>query len=113
MLRWRFIFGTLFVAALVILCWLDYVVTRPGTFLLPVALMLGWVGVVELLEMFNKRGRMPIPWVVYSGVLIAILLAGISVIEPPAVSARVPGPLGWLTIGIAMGLLLAFLGEVL
>jgi phosphatidate cytidylyltransferase len=112
LLRWRLILGTLFIAALVLLCYLDCVVARPGTFLLPVALMLGWVGVVELLEMFNHRGRMPIPWVVYAGVMISIVLAGLSVIWPEAVAAQIPGQVGWLAIGLAVGLQLAFIGEV-
>ena len=112
MLRWRLILGTLFIAALVLLCYLDCVVARPGTFLLPVALMLGWVGVVELLEMFNHRGRMPIPWVAYAGVMISIALAGLSVIWPDAVAAQIPGQVGWLAIGLAVGLQLAFVGEV-
>jgi phosphatidate cytidylyltransferase len=79
---------------------------------LPLAMMLGWVGVVELLEMFNKRGRMPIPWVVYAGVQICIVLSGLAVFWPSAVTAQLPGSLGWLTIGLAAGLLLAFIGEV-
>ena len=112
MLRWRLILGTLFIAALVLLCYLDCVVPRPGTFLLPVALMLGWVGVVELLEMFNHRGRMPIPWVVYAGVMISIVLAGLSVLWPGAAEAQIPGQVGWLAIGLAVGLQLAFIGEV-
>ena len=94
------------------LCWLDCVVTRPGAFLLPLALMLGWMGVVELLEMFNKRGRMPLPWVLFSGVLISVLLAGMPVLWPELVFANVPGPLGWLAIGLASGLLLALIGEI-
>ena len=112
MLRYRLLLGTLFIAALVMLCWLDCVVTRPGAFLLPLALMLGWMGVVELLEMFNKRGRMPLPWVLYSGVLISVLLAGMPVLWPELAVANVPGPLGWLAIGLAGGLLMAFFGEI-
>ena len=112
MLRYRLLLGTLFIAALVLLCWLDCVVTRPGAFLLPLALMLGWMGVVELLEMFNKRGRMPLPWVLYSGVLISVLLAGMPVLWPDLAAASVPGPLGWLAIGLVIGLLLALVGEL-
>jgi phosphatidate cytidylyltransferase len=113
LLRYRFLLGTVFIAALVVLCWLDCVVARPGAFLLPLALMLGWMGVVELLEMFNKRGRMPLPWVLYSGVLISVLLAGMPVLWPELVAANVSGPLGWLAIGLASGLMLAFIGEIL
>lgn len=112
MLRWRFLFGTLFVAALVMLCWLDYVVTRPGAFLLPLALMVGWLGVVELLEIFNTRGRMPLPWVLHAGVSLSVFLAGIDVAWPQAAMKNPPGQLGWLALGLIAGLILALFGEV-
>ena len=89
------------------LCWLDCEVFRPGAFLLPVALMLGWMGVVELLEIFNKRGRMPLSWAMFSGVLITVLFAGLEVLWPEAVSSNVPGQLGWMAIGLIVGLYLA------
>lgn len=112
MLRWRLLLGTLFVAALVVLCWLDCVVARPGTFLLPLALMAGWMGVVELLEIFNQRGRMPLSWVLSAGVLLSVLLAGITVLWPQASANAALGELGWIALGIMAGLLLAFFGEV-
>jgi phosphatidate cytidylyltransferase len=112
LLRYRLLFGALFIAGLAMLCWLDCEVFRPGAFLLPVALMLGWMGVVELLEIFNKRGRMPLPWVLFSGVLIAVLFAGLEVLWPEAVAANVPGQLGWLAIGLIVGLYLALFGEL-
>ena len=112
MLRWRLILGTLLVAALVMLCWLDYRVTRPGAFLLPVALMLSWVGVVELLEMFEKRGRRPLAWAMYVGVLVTVLLAGIPVWWPAATNGPAVGRLGWLALGLGGGLLIAMFGEL-
>lgn len=112
MLRWRILLGTLFIAALVILCWLDCVVTRPGAFLLPLALMVGWMGVVELLEIFNTRGRMPLPWILHGGVGLSILLAGITVAWPPAAAQNPPGQLGWLALGLIAGLIMALFGEV-
>ena len=84
MLRWRLILGTLFIAALVIWCWLDFVVTRPGAFLVPLALGLTWCGVVELLDMFNRKGRYPLPWVMYGGSLLTVLVAGLPVLWPGA-----------------------------
>src|SRR5947207_2514496 len=84
MLRWRLVFGVLFIAALVLWCWLDANVTRPGAFLLPLALMLSWLGTEELLAMLNKRGRYPLPSVVYAGVLLTVLLSGLPVFWPGA-----------------------------
>ena len=85
MLRWRLLFGVLFIAALVLWCWLDANVTRPGAFLLPLALMLSWLSTEELLAMLNKRGRYPLPWVVYTGVLLTVLLSGLPIAWPEVV----------------------------
>jgi phosphatidate cytidylyltransferase len=112
MLRWRLLFGAVFIAALVLWCWLDAMVTRPGAFLLPLALMLSWLGAEELLDMLNKRGRYPLPWVVYAGTLLTVFLSGMPVIWPEAVDQGSIGGLGWLTIGLASGLLMAFFGEL-
>lgn len=112
MLRWRLILGVLFVAALIAFCWLDSVVARPGAFLLPVALMLGWAMVVELLEMFNKRGRQPLAWALYCGVLLAVFSAGIPILWPNGILGNAVAGLGWLAIGLAAGLLVAFIGEL-
>jgi phosphatidate cytidylyltransferase len=112
LLRYRFLLGALFIAGLAMLCWLDCNVTRPGAFLLPVALMVAWMGVVELLEIFNKRGRMPLAWVLYSGVLFTVLLAGLEVIWPDAVHSSAPGQLGWLAVGLTIGMYLALFGEL-
>ena len=112
MLRWRLILGVLFVAALIAFCWLDSVVARPGAFLLPVALMLGWAMVVELLEMFNQRGRQPLAWALYCGVLLAVFAAGIPILWPNGIMGNTVAGLGWLAIGLAAGLLVAFIGEL-
>src|SRR6476619_1939938 len=106
MLRWRLIFGVLFIAALVLWCWLDAKVTRPGAFLLPLALMLSWLGTDEFLAMLNKRGRYPLPWVVYVGVLLTVLLSGLPVFWPNATALPSIGMLGWTTIGLVTALML-------
>ncbi len=106
------LFGTLFIAALVLWCWLDANVTRPGAFLLPLALMLSWLGAEELLAMFNKRGRYPLPWVVYAGVLLTVLLSGMPIVWPGVVDLTSIGRLGWLAIGLMSGLMFALIGEL-
>ncbi len=112
MLRWRLLFGILFVAALVLWCWLDANVTRPGAFLLPLALMLSWLGTEELLAMLNKRGRFPLPWVVYTGVLLTVLLSGLPIVWPGVVELTAIGALGWVAISLIGSLILAFVGEL-
>ncbi|MCC7476569.1 MAG: phosphatidate cytidylyltransferase [Pirellulales bacterium] len=111
MLRFRLLFGALFIAALVVLCWLDGVAARPGTFLLPLAVVVGWMGVVELKRMYVQRGWKPNSCVMHSGVLLAVLLSGLPVIWP-GVARSVPGQLGWLAIALVAGLLNALVGEL-
>src|SRR6476661_4398659 len=112
LLRWRLVFGVLFIAALVLWCWLDAKVTRPGAFLLPLALMLSWLGTEELLAMLNKRGRYPLPSVVYAGVLLTVLLSGLPIFWPDVVQLSSIGVLGWVTIGLVSGLICALVGEL-
>src|SRR5215211_774724 len=112
MLRWRLVFGALFIAALVLWCWLDANVTRPGAFLLPLAVMLSWLGTEELLAMLNKRGRYPLPWVVYTGVMLTVLLSGLPVFWPYAAAVPSIGVLGGMTIGLVTGLIFALVGEL-
>jgi phosphatidate cytidylyltransferase len=112
LLRWRLILGTLFIAALVALCCLDYRATWPGIYLLPVALALGLLGAGELLAMFHKRGHAPLAWVVYGGTAITILLSAAPGYLPNNWSSIGTGRLGWLAIGLAAGLLIAMIGEL-
>ncbi len=112
MLRWRLLFGALFIAALVLWCWLDAKVARPGAFLLPLALMLSWLGTEELLAMLNKRGRYPLAWVAYTGVLLTVLLSGLPIFWPDVASLTSVGVLGWVTIGLVSGLIFALVGEL-
>src|SRR5262249_5062822 len=106
MLRWRLLFGILFIALLVLWCWLGAIVARPGVVLLPVALMYSWVGTQELLDMLNKRGRFPLPWVVYAGVFATVLLSAMPVFWPESVNQTYIGRLGWMVVGLVGGLLL-------
>jgi phosphatidate cytidylyltransferase len=112
MLRWRLVFGALFIAALVLWCWLDAKVTRPGAFLLPLALMLSWLGTEELLAMLNKRGRYPLPSAVYAGVLLTVLLSGLPIFWRGVVGLSSIGVLGWVAIGLVSGLIFALIGEL-
>jgi phosphatidate cytidylyltransferase len=112
MLAWRLILGTLFIAVLVGLCWLDYQAPRPGTYLLPLALVLSLAGAGELLTMFRGRGHQPLPWVVYGGVLLTVLSAGMPVLLPSWATNETVGRLGWLAVGLAATLLLAIVGEL-
>jgi phosphatidate cytidylyltransferase len=110
MLKWRLTLGTLFIAGLVGLCWLDFIAARPGIYLLPLAVMLSLLAADELLTMFQQRGHRPLPWVVYGGVLLTVLSSGMPVLLP-GWGASV-GRLGCLAVGLVAGLILAMIGEL-
>jgi phosphatidate cytidylyltransferase len=113
MLRWRFILGAVFIAALVGLCWLDYHAAPPGIILLPLAVLLALAGAGELLGMFRKRGNSPPPWVIYGGTLITVLLAGAPVYTPDAWSnSETVGRVGWLAMGLIAGFGIAVVAEL-
>ncbi len=107
MLRWRLLLGTVFVAALAALCWLDARAAQPGTWLMPLALLLAVLGTQELLGMWSARSQRPLGWAVYIG-NIAIVLANLLAIWRPAMF----GPLGWPAIGFALALILVLWGEM-
>jgi phosphatidate cytidylyltransferase len=114
LLIWRLSLGPLFIATLVGLCWLDYRAAWPGVYLLPLAVVLSLLAVGELLAMFRRRAAagQPLPWVVYGGTLITVLMAGAPVWLPPEWSSGAVGRLGWLAIGLVAGLLVAIVGEM-
>jgi phosphatidate cytidylyltransferase len=112
MLRWRLILGTLLIASLVGLCWLDYRSSWPGIYLLPVAVVLSLLGAGELLEMFRKRGHEPAAWVVYAGTAVTVLFAAAPGYMPSSWMNAATGRLGWLAIGLAAALLIVFVGEL-
>lgn len=65
MLRWRILLGTLIIAALVGLCWLDIAATVPGLYLMPVVLVLTFLATKELLELLSQAGMRPLAAVVH------------------------------------------------
>lgn len=112
MLKWRFILGAVFIAGLCALCWLDWHAARPGMFLLPLAIVAAGLAAGELLAIFRKRGHEPLAWVVYGGVLITLLTPVLPELFPELFwSSALTGVAGIAT-GLAVSLLLAFVGEL-
>jgi phosphatidate cytidylyltransferase len=115
LLRTRLILGTILAATLVGLCWLDYHASRPGIYLLPLAVVLSLASAGELLAMWRQKeaSPQPLPWVVYGGTLLTVLAAGAPVWLPASWSGNSEvGSLGWLAIGLIASLLLAMIGEM-
>lgn len=75
MLRWRLLLGTLIIAALVGLCWLDQRSALPGLWLFPVGLILTLLASDEILSLSRAGGLRPLAWAVYGGNVL-ILSAG-------------------------------------
>lgn len=74
MLRWRFLLGTLLIAAMIGLCWLDMHAPVPGLYLMPVVIVLALMGTRELLEFAAAAGIHPLRWAVYLGNVIFLTL---------------------------------------
>jgi phosphatidate cytidylyltransferase len=72
MLRWRLILGTLIIAALIGLCWLDYYATIPGLWLMPIAIVATVLATKELLDLAALAQLRPLRWTVYCGNLLLV-----------------------------------------
>ena len=73
MLRWRFLLGTLIIAALAGLCWLDTGAPAPGLYLMPVVVVLAVMATRELLDLAAAAGHNPIRWTIYVGNVILVV----------------------------------------
>lgn len=67
MLRWRILLGLVLVAALVLLCWLDARAATPGTWLLPLALLITALASGEVVRLLDGAGTPPTAWIAHAG----------------------------------------------
>jgi len=67
MLRWRLLLGTLLIAVLVGLCWLDHHAATPGIWLLPVVVVAVVLATKELLDLAALAQLRPLRWTIYVG----------------------------------------------
>ncbi len=81
MLRWRLIFGTLFIAALVALCWLDNRASVPGLWLLPLAVVATVLATKETLDLAARAGLRPLVWAVYLGNILLVLSNAAAILQ--------------------------------
>ncbi len=119
MLRWRLIVGSVVVAGLAGLCWLDHRASFPGAWLGPVAFLLAGLAAQEILALCAAAEIHPRPWTVYGG--IAAVLAG-NWLEPVLAQAlglagpgELQGPAGSFlgpSLGLALALAAAFAAEM-
>ncbi|NUQ65525.1 MAG: phosphatidate cytidylyltransferase [Pirellulales bacterium] len=121
MLRWRLLLGTLIIASLVGLCWLDHRAAMPGAWLFPVAVALTLLATGETLQLTRDAGLRPQAWIVYGANLVLVAVAWLA---PPAglLSSIPPAERGspeafnggpsWLLLTFALVVLVVFAGEI-
>ncbi len=101
-------------SVLVGLCVLDYYCHggRPGVWLAPVAVLVSVLATAEVLSLLAAAKMRPIAGVVHAGTLL-IVLAAIAPTLMTDYPAHCPiGKLGWPTAALAVGMVLAFVGEM-
>jgi len=111
MLRWRLLLGTLLIAAVVGLAWLDFkVAPPPGLALLPLALIISLLASNEVLTMLASRGFQPLASVVYGGNLLIVASNAVPTYfrtqEPPVSDMTYP------LLALTFAVLCAMAGEM-
>lgn len=113
MLRWRLLLGTLIIAALVALGWLDHRAAVPGSWLFPVAVLLTLAASSEVLGLARAGGLRPVGWVVYSGNVLLVAASWIPMVchagETPSIRAS---SLAWPLAALGASVMLAFAAEL-
>ncbi|MGA2619129.1 MAG: phosphatidate cytidylyltransferase [Thermoguttaceae bacterium] len=87
MLCWRLLLGTLLIAAVAGLCWLDARSAIPGLWLMPLLVAVTLLATQEVLWLLRARGSRPLAWTVYAGNLL-IVLGSWTPLLPTAVGLR-------------------------
>jgi phosphatidate cytidylyltransferase len=108
MLRWRLFLGTLIVAALIGLCWLDQSAKTPGAWLLPVAVVAAILAAKEVLDLAALAGLRPLRCAVYGG---NILLVASSWWLPLESGSAAYGEF-WVLAALGAAVILVVLSEI-
>lgn len=105
MLRWRLLLGVVFTSILVALCWLDAQAQLPGTYLMPLALLLGVVSADELVGLMRARDLQPQRLTMLTGTALVIAANAVPIFWPD----NPLGKFGWPLMAMALALLVTFL----
>ncbi len=113
MLRWRLLLGTLLIAILGVLCWLDNQASIPGIWLFPVALICAVAATNEVLYLANAAGAHPLGWTVYASNIMLLVSSWVPLVSETAAAALPNASAGtWPLLALALCVLLAFAGEM-
>ncbi len=113
MLRWRLLLGTLLIALLGALCWLDHGARVPGLWLFPVALVCVVAATDEVLYLINAAGAKPLAWTVYASNVLLLVSNWVPLVWRPAADAMPHAVAGtWPLLALALCVLLVFAGEM-
>lgn len=117
MLRWRLVLGTLIIATLVGLGWLDHHCgDAPGALglpLLPVAVAFAVLASGDLIHLANAGGIQPLPWAVYGGNLLLLASHWLPVAGGSLDAGRsCTAPMAGVLVALAIGCLAVLLGEM-
>jgi len=113
MLRWRLLLGTVLIAAMVGLCWLDHLASLPGAWLLPLAIIFTVLASDEMLRLAQAGGMRPVAWPVYGGNLLLIAAGWIPLIDHGGAMDSLPvAAAGWPLAALGIAVLLVFAGEL-
>lgn len=111
MLRWRLLLGTILVAAILVLCWLDQEVAMPGAYLFPVAMIATILGAGEIVRMMRLGGIKPIAPIVYAGSVLVVTAAWVPQICSHFKCVGV-ATFTWPLLMFGLVIVAAFLGEM-
>jgi phosphatidate cytidylyltransferase len=121
MLRWRLVLGSLIIAALIGLCWIDHVATIPGVVLFPILVLFVLGGTREFLDLAALVGMRPIRGIAFGNNVLVIASAwAVPVYWHFASSPESPGHLGvsmaaasqWVLLALAATVLIALAAEM-
>lgn len=110
MLAWRLSLGTVLIAAVAVLCWLDYGAGTPGMWLFPLALAATVAASGEMLWLAAARDLRPSAAVVYAG---NVLIVAANWAPRMLDEEKDPlGAFGWPAAALALAVLAAFVAEM-
>jgi phosphatidate cytidylyltransferase len=123
MLRWRLSLGTLLIAALVGLCWLDAIASVPGVWLMPLAIVATVLATREVLDLAALAQACPFRGTVYCGNILVTIGSWLFIL-PAMVQYGLPlrgsldaavmqlsAPRGVL-LALSVGIMLVVVGEI-